>query len=71
MTAQGGSLSAVILTAKDIQDQAGRDTVRDVLETIANITLVTGTGEAPTVRGMDGTGPAENANAFSPEAAPA
>lgn len=56
--------SAVILTAKDIQDQAGLDTVRDVLETIPNITLVTGTGKAPTVRGVDGTGPAENANAF-------
>lgn len=56
--------SAVILTAKDIQDQAGLDTVRDVLESIPNITLVTGTGKAPTVRGVDGTGPAENANAF-------
>lgn len=56
--------SAVILTRKDLEDRSGLDTVRDVLETVPNLTLVTGTGKAPTVRGVDGTGPAENANAF-------
>lgn len=56
--------SAVILTRKDLEDRSGLDTVRDVLETVPNLTLVTGTGKAPTLRGVDGTGPAENANAF-------
>lgn len=56
--------SVVVLTGEDIQRRPALDTVRDVLEAVPNITLVTGTGKAPTVRGIDGTGPAENANAF-------
>jgi iron complex outermembrane recepter protein len=35
-----------------------------VLELTPNVSVVTGTAKAPTVRGVDGTGPAENANAF-------
>ncbi|PSO13076.1 outer membrane receptor protein involved in Fe transport [Sphingobium sp. AEW010] len=56
--------SVAVLTGEDIQRTPGLDTVRDILEIVPNVTLVTGTGKAPTVRGIDGTGPAENANAF-------
>lgn len=56
--------SVEVLTAGDIASRPALDTVRDLLKSVPNITLVTGTGKAPTVRGVDGTGPAENANAF-------
>ncbi|WP_239024054.1 TonB-dependent receptor [Paraglaciecola marina] len=47
-----------------LKNNAGLLTLRDVLDSVGNISLVTGTGKGPTVRGVDGTGPAENANAF-------
>lgn len=56
--------SAEILGESELKNRAGLDTVRDVLNSAANVSVVTGTGKAPTVRGIDGTGAAENANAF-------
>ena len=56
--------SVEIIDEEDLKKRAGQVTLRDVLNTVANMSLVTGTGKAPTVRGVDGTGPAENANAF-------
>lgn len=56
--------SAEVLDESTLRNRAGLDTVRDVLNSATNISVVTGTGKAPTVRGVDGTGPAENANAF-------
>ena len=56
--------SAEILDEEILRNRAGLDTLRNVLDSAANISVVTGTGKAPTVRGIDGTGAAENANAF-------
>ncbi|MBU2892318.1 TonB-dependent receptor [Colwellia sp. D2M02] len=56
--------SVEIFTSDDIINKAGIVTLRDALNNTTNLTMVTGTGKAPTVRGIDGTGPAENANAF-------
>lgn len=56
--------SADIFDEEILRNRAGLDTLRNVLESAANISVVTGTGKAPTVRGVDGTGAAENANAF-------
>ncbi|MGJ8675480.1 MAG: TonB-dependent receptor plug domain-containing protein, partial [Pseudoalteromonas sp.] len=56
--------SVVVFDSKELESRPELRTVRDVLSEIPNITMVTGTGKAPTVRGIDGTGAAENANAF-------
>lgn len=56
--------SVVVLDQKDLEEKAGLTTVRNVLEDTANISVIHGTGKAPTIRGIDGTGPAEGANAF-------
>lgn len=56
--------SAEILDKDILRNRAGLDTLRSVLDSATNISVVTGTGKAPTIRGIDGTGPSENANAF-------
>lgn len=56
--------SVEIFDQDTLKNTAGLNTLRDVLNAVGNISLVTGTGKAPTVRGVDGTGAAENANAF-------
>ncbi|WP_087026181.1 TonB-dependent receptor [Thaumasiovibrio subtropicus] len=61
--AQSGN-SVEIFDADTIESTAGFNTLRNVLDSVGNITTVTGTGKAPSVRGVDGTGAAENANAF-------
>lgn len=63
-TADETGSSVVILEQEVLERRSDLRTVRDVLREIPNITDVTGTGKAPTIRGVDGTGPAENANAF-------
>ncbi len=57
-------VSVEVLDEDALKKRPGLTTVRDVLERTSNITMVTGTGKAPTIRGIDGTGPAENAIAF-------
>lgn len=57
-------ISVEVLDEETLQKRPGLTTVRDVLERTTNVTMVTGTGKAPTIRGVDGTGPAENAIAF-------
>ncbi|WP_040665276.1 TonB-dependent receptor plug domain-containing protein [Nitratireductor aquibiodomus] len=52
------------LDEKQLKERPALETVRDVLEDTVNMTTPTGAAKAPTVRGVDGTGPAENANAF-------
>lgn len=61
---QSSSQSVAIMDQAALEKQAGLSTLRDALESVANLSVVTGTGKAPTVRGVDGTGPAENAIAF-------
>lgn len=56
--------SAEVLDETALRNRPGLFTVRDVLAHTPNVSIVTGTGKAPTIRGIDGTGPAENANAF-------
>ncbi|MBU2869854.1 TonB-dependent receptor [Colwellia sp. E2M01] len=56
--------SADILDQETLNNRAGLETLRDVLDASVNVSVVTGTGKAPTVRGIDGTGASENANAF-------
>lgn len=56
--------SVEILDAEELEKRPAITNVRDVLENTVNITMPTGAAKAPTIRGVDGTGPAENANAF-------
>ena len=56
--------SVEIFDLQTLENTAGLTTLRDVLDSVGNMSLVTGTGKGPTVRGVDGTGAAENANAF-------
>ncbi len=56
--------SAVVLDEEDLEERAGLDSVRDVLEQTPNVSVLTGTIQAPTIRGVDGTGPAIGGNAF-------
>jgi iron complex outermembrane recepter protein len=56
--------SAEVLDKKALEEKPALRTVRNVLELTPNVSVVTGTAKAPTVRGVDGTGPAENSNAF-------
>lgn len=56
--------SVSVLDSRDLQRRAGLTTTKDLLDYTANISLV-GTGnQAPTVRGVDGTGAAKGADAF-------
>jgi iron complex outermembrane recepter protein len=58
------STSIVVLDAQDLERRAQIEGARDLLARIPNITT-TGTGNfAPAVRGVDGTGPAQGADAF-------
>lgn len=63
-TASENGNSVEIFTVDELETRAGLSSLRDVLNNVTNLTQVTGTGKAPTLRGVDGTGPAENANAF-------
>lgn len=56
--------SVQVFTAEELDKRAGLKTVRDVLEQSTNTMVPAGAAKAPTIRGIDGTGPAENANAF-------
>lgn len=63
-TVEESGTSVLVFEEEMLSARPELRSVRDVLREIPNITDVTGTGKAPTVRGVDGTGPAENANAF-------
>ncbi len=49
--------SAVVLTENDLEERPGLDSVTDVLEQTPNLNVLAGSAFAPTVRGVDGTGP--------------
>jgi len=56
--------SVVVLDRNELERRAGLTTTRDVLVNIPNVVLV-GTGNtAPVIRGVDGTGAAQGADAF-------
>jgi iron complex outermembrane recepter protein len=58
------STSVVVLDAAELEQRAQIEGARDLLSRIPNITT-TGTGNfAPAIRGVDGTGPAQGADAF-------
>ncbi|WP_420548732.1 TonB-dependent receptor [Curvivirga sp.] len=57
-------VSAEVISEEDIENRPSQDTVKDILSYTTNVTLPAGTGKSATIRGIDGTGPAENANAF-------
>ncbi|RBP79414.1 TonB-dependent receptor [Marinomonas rhizomae] len=61
---QESAESAEIFDEDDIQNQAGITTLKDILETASNVSVMDGTGTVPTVRGIDGTGAAQNAIAL-------
>lgn len=63
-TQQRTGTSVDVLDAEELEKRPAMTNVRDVLENTVNVTVPTGTAKAPTIRGVDGTGPAENANAF-------
>jgi len=58
------ALSVEIFDAETLENKAGLATLNDVLETTVNASIVKGTGTAATVRGVDGTGAAQNAVAL-------
>lgn len=53
-----------LLDEGDLEDRPVQETVQDVLSVAVNVTAPEAIAKAPTVRGVDGTGPAEDANAF-------
>lgn len=61
---QDSGNSVSVMDSEALEARSDLKSIRDALRETPNITDVTGTGKAPTVRGVDGTGPAENANAF-------
>lgn len=58
------SASVQILDQETLEKRPGLITVGDVLDRISNISAVIGTGKAPTIRGVDGNGPAQGGDAF-------
>jgi outer membrane receptor protein involved in Fe transport len=56
--------SVQVFDQKALETKAAVKTSRDVLEKTTNTMVPTGAAKAATIRGVDGTGPAENANAF-------
>lgn len=63
-TVEESGNSVAVMDEETLKARPDLMSVRDLLREVPNVTDVTGTGKAPTVRGVDGTGPAENANAF-------
>lgn len=56
--------SVVVLDAEDLQQRPDMEAASDVLARIPNVTTSGTTNLAPAVRGIDGTGPAQGADAF-------
>ena len=56
--------SVELLNNEDLHQRPNSENLGDILETTTNMTLPTGAAKTATIRGIDGTGPAENANAF-------
>lgn len=56
--------SAEVLNQEALEKRAGIDSVRDVIDQTVNVSGLTGSIFAPTIRGVDGTGPAIGGNAF-------
>lgn len=58
------STSVVVLDSETIEDRPRIDSTNDALARIPNVTTTGTTNFAPAVRGVDGTGPAQGADAF-------
>ncbi|WP_271273761.1 TonB-dependent receptor [Aliamphritea hakodatensis] len=63
-TLQDTASSVIAFGKDDLKSAAGMLTSNDLLDRIPNIVTVEPGNDAPTVRGLDGTGPASGANAF-------
>ncbi|NMM39595.1 TonB-dependent receptor domain-containing protein [Pseudoalteromonas arctica] len=56
--------SVLALTEQELRNMPGLNSTNNLLDKIPNLVTVEPGNEAPTVRGVDGTGPASGANAF-------
>lgn len=63
-SAQESAESTEVFTEQALKNQAGLSSARDILDAASNVSFMESTGTAPTVRGVDGTGPAQNAIAL-------
>ncbi|AEF55561.1 TonB-dependent receptor [Marinomonas posidonica] len=59
-SAKESAQSIEIYDEDTLKNQAGLNSAKDILNTTSNVNLVEGTGTAATVRGIDGTGAAQN-----------
>ncbi|RBO84179.1 TonB-dependent receptor [Marinomonas aquiplantarum] len=59
-SAKESAQSIEIYDEDTLKNQAGLNSAKDILNTTSNVNLVKGTGTAATVRGIDGTGAAQN-----------
>ncbi|MEO9273785.1 TonB-dependent receptor [Marinomonas sp. 5E14-1] len=59
-SAKESAQSVEIFDEEALKNQAGINSAEDVLNATSNVNLVEGTGTAATVRGIDGTGAAQN-----------
>lgn len=56
--------SVAVVTAADADDSAGLYTTDAIVSRLANVVSIKPSNSAPTIRGVDGTGPAVGGNAF-------
>lgn len=56
--------SVSVLSSRELERRAGLITAKDLLEYTPNISVVGAGNQAPTIRGVDGTGAAKGADAF-------
>ncbi len=61
---QDTATSVVVFDSEAIEERPGIESTNDLLERIPNVTTTGTTNLAPAVRGVDGTGPAQGADAF-------
>lgn len=61
---QDTSTSVAVFSENDLLQNPGLESTLDLVSRVANITQAGKSGKLPSVRGVDGTGPAQAANAF-------
>lgn len=63
-TLRNTASSVVVTTAQDVEHTPGAYTLSDIVSLVPNVVVIRTGNAGPTVRGLDGTGPASGANAF-------
>lgn len=63
-TLRNTAASVVVTTAHDVEHTPGAYTLSDIVSLVPNVVVIRTGNAGPTVRGLDGTGPASGANAF-------